>query len=330
MNSSKKIKWGIVGCGNIANKFSNDLALIEDAQITAVASRSMQKAKDFAKMHNAKVAYGNYDDLFSDKNIDIVYIATPHTSHAELSIKAMESGKHVLCEKPLALNATDAKAMIEASKETNHFFMEALWTRFNPSIVAIKKVIDEGEIGQVKFINANFSFKFNKGLDSRTIDLNLGGGAILDIGIYPAFLSYLFLGTPKDILAKSIFHEITKCDMQTSMIFSYDDAQASLYSGFETNSDMIARIQGTEGQIYIHKTWHLAEGYTLVKNDEEQIFDLPTKGMGFTYEIEECHKCLQEKKIESKIWSHQNSLDLISILDLVRKQVGLKYPQENI
>lgn len=329
MNTSKKIKWGIVGCGNIANKFTSDLALIEDAEITAVASRNLEKAQDFGKKHNAKTAYGSYDELFLDTDVDIVYIATPHTSHAELSVKAMNNGKHVLCEKPLALNAKDATTMVEASKRTNRFFMEALWTRFNPSIVAIKERIDNDEIGQVKFINANFSFKFDRGMDSRTIVLELGGGAILDIGIYPAFLAYLILGVPKHILAKSLFHEITKCDMQSSMIFSYDDAQASLYSGFETDSDMVARIQGTEGRIYIHETWHLAEGYTLVKDDDEQVFDLPTKGMGFTYEIEECHKCLQANKIESNIWSHQNSLDLISILDAVREEVGLKYPQED-
>lgn len=328
MNTSKKIKWGIIACGNIANKFCLDLALIEDAEITAVASRNIEKAEAFSKKHNSKKAYGSYDELFLDDEIDIVYIATPHISHAELSIKAMEHGKHVLCEKPLALNAKDATAMIEASKRTNRFFMEALWTRFNPSIVAAKKRIDAGEIGKVKFINANFSFKFSAGLDSRTIALELGGGAILDIGIYPAFLTYLILGMPKDILSKAIFHKITKCDMQTSMIFNYEGAQAILYSGFESNSDMIARINGTEGQIEIHKIWHLAEGYTLIKDNEEHIYSLPTNGDGFTYEIEECHKCLNANKIESDMWSHQNSLDLISILDTVREQVGLVYPQE--
>lgn len=328
MRTFEKIKWGIVACGNIANKFSSDLALIEDAEIAAVASRNLEKAQAFAKKHRAKKAYGCYDELFLDPDVDIVYIATPHVSHAELSIQAMEHGKHVLCEKPLAMNTKEAKAMIATSKSTGRFFMEALWTRFNPSIVAAKELIDNGEIGEVKFIDANFSFKFSAGLDSRAIALELGGGAILDIGIYPAFLTYLLLGVPKDILARSIFHEITKCDMQTSMIFDYHDAQAILYSGFETNSDMVARIYGKEGQIQIHKQWHSAEGYTLIKDDVEHIYSLPTNGIGFTYEIEESHQCLRANKIESDLWSHQNSLDLISILDVVREQVGLVYPQE--
>jgi predicted dehydrogenase len=323
-----KIKWGIVGCGSIANIFARDLALTDAAEISAVASRSLEKAQAFAKKHTAKKAYGNYEALFRDTDIDIVYIATPHVSHAELSILAMQHGKHVLCEKPLSLNAKEATAMIETSRRSQRFFMEALWTRFNPAIIEIKKRIDDSEIGEVKFINADCSFKVSGGLDSRVIALDLGGGAILDMGIYPAFLSYLILGVPKDIVAKSLFHRVAKCDTQTSMIFTYESAHALLYSGFESGSDMMARISGADGQIYIHKTWHSPEGYTLVKGADEQVFDLPTKGNGYTYEIEECHKCLRANQIESELWSHKNSLDLITILDIVRDQVGLVYPQE--
>ena len=323
-----KIKWGIVGCGNIASQFTRDIALIDEAEIFAVASRTIEKAQGFAQEHHAKNAYGTYEALFRNADIDIVYIATPHTSHAELSIRAMEHGKHVLCEKPLSLNAKEAAAIIETSRRTNRFFMEALWTRFIPAIVEIKKIIDDGEIGEVRFINADFSFKAPVDLDSRVIALELGGGAILDIGIYPAFLSYLILGYPKEIVAKSLFHKVTKCDMQTSMIFTYESAHTLLHSGFESGSDMIARISGTEGQIYIHKTWHSPEGYTLAKGEHEQVFDLPIKGIVLSDESEECHRCLRTRQIESNLWSHKNSLDLISILDAVRDQVGLVYPQE--
>jgi scyllo-inositol 2-dehydrogenase (NADP+) len=325
-----KIKWGILGCGNIANKFASDLSLIEDAQIYAVASRNKERANNFKNKHDALVAYNSYDQLFKDDDIDIVYIATPHISHAELSIKAMENKKHVLCEKPLAINKKEAKAMIETSCRTNRFFMEALWTRFNPSFKAIKKCIEKGEIGEIKYINSDFSFKSDKSLDSRVLNLNLGGGAILDIGIYPAFLAYTLLGIPKDFIASSIFHEVTKCDTQTSMIFNYDSAQAVLYCSFESNSDKVACISGTKGEIYLHDSWHVAPGYTLVKNKKEQKIDLPVTGFGFTYEILECHNCLRNKKIESDLWSHQNSMDLITILDQIRDHVGLKYPDEII
>lgn len=327
-NILQKVKWGIIGCGNIAHKFVSDLALIEDAELFAVASRSKEKAKEFQLEHQAKKSYSSYDRLLADKEVDIIYIATPHVSHAYWSIKAMENGKHVLCEKPLAINKKETTAIIETSKRTSKFFMEALWTRFNPNFIAIKKMIDEGAIGEIKYIQADFSFKSDKPLNSRVLDINLGGGAILDIGIYPAFLTYSLLGIPSEILAKSIFHETSKCDMQTSMIFQYPDAQAVLYSSFASKSAMAAKISGTQGEIHIPDPWHVPQGFTLIKNNEKEVFDLPTLGLGFSHEIIECHHCIQEKQIESKIWSHQNSMDLISILDKVRKEVGLKYPME--
>ena len=328
MNSLTKIKWGIIGCGKIAHKFVSDLALIDDAVLTAVASRSYEKADEFAQKHKAKKAYGSYDELFLDPEVDIVYIATPHHLHAELSIKAMESNKHVLCEKPLSINHKEAKSIIETSRRTKRFFMEALWTRFNPSFVEVKKRIDDGDIGEIKYINADFAFRSDFSIDDRTLNINLGGGAILDIGIYPVFLCYSLLGIPKEILAKSIFHKTASSDVQTSMIFHYDEAQAILYSSFESQSDMVARISGTKGQIYLNDRWHHANGYTLIKNGKEQEIENPVLGLGYSHEILESHDCLRKNSIESPKWSHQNSLDLISILDDVRKQVGLKYPQE--
>ena len=328
MNSTNKIKWGVVGCGRIAHKFVSDLALIDDAELTAVASRSLDKALKFAQKYNSVKAYGSYDELSLDTDIDLVYIATPHHSHAELSIQAMENGQHVLCEKPLSLNKKEAIAIIATSRRNNRFFMEALWTRFNPSFVEAKKRIDNDEIGQIKYINADFAFRSEFSPEDRTANINLGGGAILDIGIYPAFLAYSLLGVPNQILAKSIFHKTATSDIQTSMIFHYDEAQAILYSSFESQSDMVARISGTQGQIHLNDRWHHANGYTLIKNDKEQKIEIPVLGLGYCHEIIECHKCLREDKLESSFWTHQNSLDLISILDDVRKQVGLKYPQE--
>ena len=328
MNSLNKLNWGIIGCGKIAHKFVSDLALIDDAVLTAVASRSNEKADEFAQRHKAKKAFGSYDELFLDPDVDIVYIATPHHLHAELSIKAMEKNKHVLCEKPLSINHKEAKSIIETSRRTKRFFMEALWTCFNPSFVEVKKRINDGEIGEIKYINADFAFRSDFSIDDRTLNINLGGGAILDIGIYPVFLCYSLLGIPKEILAKSIFHKTASSDVQTSMIFHYDEAQAILYSSFESQSDMVARISGTKGQIYLNDRWHHANGYTLIKNGKEQEIENPVLGLGYSHEILESHDCLRKNSIESPKWSHQNSLDLISILDDVRKQVGLKYPQE--
>jgi|TARA_B110000238_G_scaffold198886_1_gene244642 predicted dehydrogenase len=327
--STTKVKWGIIGCGNIANTFAKDLALIESAELTAVASRTFDKATLFGRNHRTKKFYGSYEQLLKDDEIDIVYIATPHVSHAELSIKAMENGKHVLCEKPLGLSVNEARKMIETSKRTNRFFMEALWTRFNPVFVEVLKRIKNNEIGEVNYINADFAFKSNHSLESRVYNLALGGGAILDIGIYPTFLTYAILGIPQKITASSILHEETGADIQTSMVFDYKNSQAVLYCGFTSNSKMIAKISGTNGEIHIHSRWHEAEEFSIIRNGLKVTFKVSKIGKGYTHEIEECHKCLAANKTESNLWSHQNSIDLITILDTIRNQVGLKYPQEN-
>lgn len=327
MNTEQKIRWGIIGLGNIAHQFANDLMLVEGAELAAVASRSLEKSQEFAKKYDCPKAYSSYETIINDPEIDILYIATPHNSHASLTIKGLQNNKHVLCEKPIALNYADALQMINASKANNKFFMEAFWTRFNPSFREAFSRIKKGEIGEVKYINADFAFYADnlEGIGNRKTAMNLGGGALLDIGVYPLFLSYLVLGIPTEILAKSNFHQ-TGADLQTSMILQYENAQAILHSSFVSTSNIKATINGTKGRINLNTLWHEAQSYTLnVENQEEEIL-LPTKGKGFTYEIEECHLCIRENRMESHLWSHQNSLDLIKIVDEVRNQIGLEYP----
>jgi len=327
MKDVKKIKWGIIGLGNIAHQFAKDLMLIEEAELVAVASRNLDKATAFAKNFDCKKAYDSYDAIITDAEVDILYIATPHNSHAALSIKALQNHKHVLCEKPIALNHDDALQMIAASKKNNQFFMEAFWTRFNPSFREAFSKIKNGEIGDVKYINADFAFYADEleGKGNRKTDIELGGGSLLDIGVYPLFLCYVVLGIPSEILAKSNFHQ-TGADLQTSMILQYENAQAILHSSFVSTSNIKATINGSKGRINLNTLWHEAQSYTLTVNDYEEEFPLPTKGKGFTYEIEECHQCIKENRIESELWSHQNSLDLIKIVDKARNQIGLVYP----
>ncbi|MBA4318772.1 MAG: gfo/Idh/MocA family oxidoreductase [Flavobacterium sp.] len=324
--NKEKIKWGIIGLGNIAHQFAKDLMLVEEADLVGVASRNLEKAQEFAEKYDCKKAYDSYDAIINDSEIDILYIATPHNSHAALSIKALQNNKHVLCEKPLALNYNDALQMIQASNENHKFFMEAFWTRFNPSFREAFAKIKNGEIGEVKYINADFAFCANlEGIGNRNTDLKLGGGALLDIGVYPLFLSYMLLGIPAEILAKSNFHK-TGADVQTSMILQYENAQAILHASFVSTSNIKATINGTKGRINLNTLWHEAQSYTLNVANQEVEYTLPTKGKGFTYEIEECHHCIKENRIESNLWSHQNSLELIKIVDEVRSQIGLVYP----
>ena len=327
MKDTVKVKWGIVGLGKIAHQFAKELLLIEDAEITAVASRSLEKATDFANKYNCKKAYSSYDEIFKDESIDILYIATPHNSHAELSIKALQNNKHVLCEKPIALRYNEALKMVEESKKNNKFLMEAFWTRFNPSVKEAVDKIRNGEIGEIKYINADFAFQVKKFGEDRMTDISLGGGSLLDIGVYPLFLAYLILGIPSEIVAKANFHE-SGADLQTSMILQFSNAQAILHSSFLSSSNMEATISGSEGRIILNSKWYEAQSYTLIKDDEEVVNNLPTKGKGYTHEIEECHKCIKENRIESPLWSHQNSLELIKIVDEIRSKIGLVYPSD--
>ncbi|MEN2416413.1 Gfo/Idh/MocA family protein [Flavobacterium mesophilum] len=324
MKNLNKIKWGIIGLGNIANQFANDLLLLEDAELTAVASRDLAKADDFAKKYNCSRTYDSYEALFEDQEVEIIYIATPHNSHADLSIKALENGKHVLCEKPMALSYKDAERMIEASKKHNRFFMEAFWTRFNPSIKEVLQKVKSGEIGDVKYINADFAFRGSETENQRLFDKNLGGGALFDIGVYPLFLSYIVLGNPKEITAKAIKHK-NDIDLQTSMILQYESAQSILHASIVSDSEMKAVIAGNKGRIELNAPWFVADGYALIKEEEKTSFSFPTLGKGYSHEIIECHECIRNGQIESELWSHQNCLDLSGIVAEIKTQIGLKF-----
>ncbi|MEH6514284.1 MAG: Gfo/Idh/MocA family oxidoreductase [Maribacter arcticus] len=322
------IKWGIVGAGNIAHSFSKDLALVSGGELTAVASRNLDKAQSFATEYGAPNAYGSYEELFNSKTVDVIYIATPHTTHARLSIAAMKAGKSVLCEKPLGVNKGEVEEMIKVAKENKVFFMEALWTRFNPTIKKVKELVDNGTIGDIGYLHADFAFfALDRDENGRLLNPELAGGSLLDIGIYPIFLSYLMLGMPKDIKASANFHK-TGVEVQISMIFNYEKAQAILYSGLNSNSEKKAEIAGSKGSIFVHPRWHETSGYTLEIDGDSSVVEVGKVGKGYTYEIEEVHNCLNAGKTESDLWSHQNSRDLIEIMDTVRNKVGIVFPFE--
>ncbi|MEB8329273.1 Gfo/Idh/MocA family oxidoreductase [Flavobacteriaceae bacterium KMM 6897] len=324
-----KTRWGILGPGRIANSFAKDLRLTETSELVAVASRNLERASDFAKEYDAKYAYGSYEELFNSPEVDVIYIATPHTHHATLAITAMEHGKHVLCEKPMGVNREEVKKMLDAAQRNNVFLMEALWSRFNPSIRKIKEWVDAKKIGTLSYLQADFAFyALDRDKEGRLLNPALAGGSLLDIGIYPIFLAYLMMGKPAKILASSKFHG-TGAEIQTAMIFEYEEAQAMLYSGLTSNSEMKAKITGTNGSIYIHPRWHETNGFSIERNGEMEDVLEPTIGKGYSYEIEEVNSCLAAGKLESSLWSHKNSLELIEILDQIREQTGIVFPFES-
>ncbi|PCH52306.1 MAG: oxidoreductase [Flavobacteriaceae bacterium] len=324
---SIKINWGIIGLGRIAHKFAADLLLVENCSLEAVASRNLKKSEVFSKQYNSNNFYGSYEELLQNKLVTIVYIATPNNSHERYTILALEHKKAVLCEKPFAINKKQVFKMIEASKNNALFLMEAMWTRFNPSIKKIKSCIDKGEIGELKYINADFSFKANTSIQ-RLFDKELGGGSLLDIGIYPIFLSYLLLGIPNKIQANAHLYE-SGADAQIAMLFNYKKAQAVLFSSFNSTSKRIAKISGTLGEIIIDSPWNETDSFSIQLNNEaEKIITLPTIGRGYSHQIIECNTCLQQHKIESNSWSHQNSLELITLLDTIRAEINLSYNED--
>ncbi len=325
----EKLRWGILGPGKIAHSFAKDLQLVSGNELVAVASRSLEKAVDFGRQYNTKFAFGSYDELFNCSSVDVIYIATPHMAHASQSIRAMDHGKHVLCEKPLGVNTFEVEQMIAASAKNGVFLMEALWSRFNPSIRMVKSLIESGTIGELRYLHATFGFY---GLDKepagRLLNPHLAGGSLLDIGIYPVFLAYLMMGKPERIFSAS---KVIKngVEIQTAMILDYPDCQALLYSGLSSKTEMKAELAGTRGNLILQPRWHETQAYTLEQDGHSETHDLPTLGKGYSHEIIEVHECLKAGKRESEMWSHQNSLDLIGLLDEIRSQNAVVFPFEH-
>lgn len=320
------IRWGILGPGRIAEKFASDLALVDDAKLVAVASRSLDRAIAFGAKHFNATPYQSYEAMIKEGGIDIMYISTPHTFHLDQTLLCLENGISVLCEKPASLNRTEVQLMVDAARHNHLFFMEALWTRFIPATLKVLEIVESGEMGEVEQVEAEFCFTAPVDPDSRLYNLGLGGGSILDIGIYPAFLAYLLLGKPEKIKASGQVYS-TGADQTCTMNFMYPDRKsAALHSSILFDSNMPARITMTKGYILMQPRWHEAPGLVVIKAGyEPEHISCPPLGKGFTHEIMECHHCLRSGKIESQFWSHQDSLQLIGILDEVRSQVGVVY-----
>lgn len=324
------LKWGILGCGKIAKSFAADLALLPKGHVLqAVASRSEPKAALFAEEVGAATWYGSYLELCEDAAVDIIYVATPHSSHMEYGIMVMEHGKHLLCEKALAVNSSQVQQMIATAQRQGVFFMEAMWARFNPSIVQAKQLVDSGYIGEVSYIHADFCFQKDFDPSSRLFDPVLAGGALLDVGVYPLFLSYLILGRAEQLQAHSLLHD-NGVDLQTSILLQYGEAHSILSCGFLNTPHMEARINGRHGSIHLHPRWHEAQGYSTYIDKHTVSHSLPTLGAGYTGEIMECARCIANDSLQSDLWSHEDSLALMEMCDEVRKQCGISYPFEQV
>ena len=322
--TNRNIRWGIIGLGKIANKFATDLASIKNVELVAVASRNIQNANNFAEKHNAKKAYSSYEELAKDSNVDAVYIATPHSFHKEHAILCLQNKKAVLCEKPFAMNLSEVTEMIEAAKENNVLLMEALWSFFLPHFTYVLDLVKSEKFGKLKSLEADFGFHTPYNTDSRLFKKELGGGSLLDIGIYPIFAALATLGEPDAIDASATFFE-NGADASCDMVFQYKNAKATLKSTLLEETPSIAILKFEKAIVKLNRQFHQSSSITIIQNNTEEIINFDFKTLGYSFETEHFNSLLRAGEKESNMMTFEFSKNLINTLDKVRGIIGLTY-----
>ena len=321
------IRWGIVGAGAIAHKFAAAVKNVEGAEVTAIASRSMARAKEFADVHGIASTFEGYEEMAKSDVIDAVYIATLNAFHAPYTELFLKAGKHVLCEKPICINAKEARAITECAKENNVFLMEALWTRFLPAIHEAQRIVKSGEIGEVRAVKAEFCFSCPPAPNSRLYTPELGGGALLDVGVYGLNFVSMFLGTdPEEIT--SISNVQNGVDYLTDVLMRYKDGViATVSASVNVKKPFEAFVYGTKGHIRVPDFFGATELFVCVDGEERHIKKLSI-GDGFEEEIEEVCACIRNGKLQSDVMPMSESIRITEIMDTVRGQIGVVYPLE--
>ena len=325
----KFMRWGIIGPGNIAKEFAEDLKYVESTHCEAgpVLGKNFDHTTEFVKRFNGAVAAKNMDEFLESKP-DVVYIATPHPMHFQQTLACLENKIPVLCEKPLALNIRQVTELTNASKKNKTFLMEGMWTRFLPSMQFLLNIIHSGTVGDVLNLHADLSFIAEKDKSNRFFNPELGGGSLLDIGIYPIYLSYFLLGNPNEIFSAGKVNE-ARIDETCGVLLKYTNGRyAMLESSIITQTENNAWVYGSEGTIHIKRSWtERPEKIEVIINNESSFKHIPSwQGRGLQYEVEEVIKCIAEEKIESDILPHSTSIDIVKIMDAVRSQLNIVYP----
>jgi predicted dehydrogenase len=334
-----KIGWGIIGPGAIVKRFMNDLPNCEGIKFVAVASRSIQKAKEFADEYGFERYYGSYEELLNDKDVDVVYVATPHPFHKDQAIMCMNAGKSVLCEKPVAVNKDEIVEMVECARRNNVFFMEAMWTRHFPVNRQVKELIDSGKLGKVTLIKADFGFgRWINGAiankESRIFNMDLAGGALLVVGVYTvSYATWMKGQQPVEIKAMATKVE-TGADGMSTCLFKYQDgAMAMLESSVMQTTKQDAIIYLEKGYIEIKDFWHPTNAVVKFNDGSNDLiiednYDR-NGGTGFDYEAQHVIDCMNEGLKESPYMTWQDSINVMETLDTIREQIDLVYPFEN-
>ena len=330
-------RWGILGPGRIARTFAADIALVRDAELVAVGSRSGARARAFADEYGVESAYGSYEELVADPRVDVVYIASPHALHLEHARLAFEAGKHVLCEKPLTLSVAEAEEMMALAAEHDRFLMEAMWTACHPVILEVRRRLRSGDLGTPRHLHAELGFVVSYGPDDRLLDPALGASALLDMGVYPLTLAHLMLGEAESIVATGSLSE-HDIDLDVAMAGRYPNgALATMSASMTSWSSRRAEIATDTGRIVLEDFHHpdhaFFHPYAVGSNDgaaagatQRIVGEVPVIGRGFGHEIAEVGRCIEGGLKESPFVTHHQTLTIMRQMDDVRAQVGVTFP----
>ena len=322
----KAICWGIIGTGRIATTFAKALEELPDARLVAVGSRTADRAEAFARECGASCAHGTYEALMSDPGVDVIYVSTPHPLHRPNTLACLDHGKAVLCEKPMAMNEREAREMVERARREGLFLMEAMWTRCLPVMRQVQWWVDDGMIGDVRMVSAKFGYRAGWNPLERRLNRELGGGALLDVGVYSiAFARQVFGREPVEVVAAAHIGE-TGVDEQTAMTFKYEGGGlAHLACAVRTNMDSDARICGTEGYIQIPMFWKASSATLHTSTGTATDFSADS---GYRFEATQVMDCLRSGRTESALMPLDESVGIARTMDRVRAAIGLRYPTD--
>lgn len=324
------IGWGILGTGSIAHLFASDLGLLPRADRVAVGSRSQARAKAFADEYDIPNRHGSYEALVADPAVDVVYVASPHTYHAEHTLRALEAGKHVLCEKPLTINEAQAERVIATARAEDRFLMEALWTRFLPVMDDVRRLVREKALGDLHLLQADIGVVHPFDPAHRLYDPALGGGALLDLGIYPLSLAFDLFGPPDTMTSDAVIGE-TGVDEQCAGLLQYDEGpQVTWQASVRVDPGRTFTLSGTEGRLHGRRAWW--KGAPVVHatpdGDEVATYARPFEGSGYQFEAAHVMECLRAGRTESPVMPLRESRALLRTMDALRAEWGVVYPDE--
>ena len=327
-----KIRWGILGTGRIAGLYADALKYCTDcAEITAVGSRTYENAAKFAEKYDIPNVYGSYAEFVECPDVDVVYIASPNTSHYEHSLMALKAGKGVLCEKPLMINAAEAIDLIEYARERNLFFCEAMWSRFFPCERKVREWLDDKLIGEIRLVSSDFGFNAPVNPESRIFKPELGGGALIDMGVYTIAFATMVYGDEAPLAIKGTAYMCeTGVDGVTNVSLQYPNGVASLSCGVVCGMPNRGVIHGHSGRIEFDRFWASDRVKLIRYGKEDEVFECPYECNGYEYEIREVARCIDNGLIESPYITHKGSVNIMNIMDEVRRQIGLIYPDEHV